>query len=153
MISQQLEQMKSGKMHTGTNGVDDTRTTIARLSEAKKSYEEAYEILARQPPPGVTARAVHWYHLRRMTPEFNPGGKDDWSLPGELSPETALAYFEKHEGFSSGLALCADDDFSADFILEQKILLRRQYRASQRLSPGELVRTFFVRHRTSVSQG
>ena len=82
-----------------------------------------------------------------MTPEFDPGGKDEWSLPGELSPMAALAYFEKHEGFSDGLELCEDDDFSADFTLEQRVLIRRQYGASQRLTSGELVRTFFVRRR------
>ena len=153
MLSQQIEALKSGELQTGgaeiAGGFDDTKATIDRFSEAKKSYEDAYELLTRQPPPGVPAREVHWYHLRRMTPQFDPTGKDDWSLPGELSPAAALAYFEKHEGFRGGLELCDDDDFSADFTLEQRLLVRRQYGASQRLSPGELVKTFFVRRRAT----
>ena len=151
MLSQQLDRLRSGRMHTGTNGVDDTEGSIAALSGAKKSYEEAYEILVRQPPPGTAAKEVHWYHLRRMTPQFEGGGKDDWSLPGELSPQTALSYFEKHEGFGGGLELCRDGDLSVDFILEQRTLTRRQHGASQRLSAGDLVRTFFVRHRHNVA--
>ena len=151
MLSQQLDLLRSGNMHTGTNGVDDTERSIAALSEAKKSYEEAYEILVRQPPPGAAAKEVHWYHLRRMTPQFEAGGKDDWSLPGELSPQAALFYFERHEGFGGGLELCRDGDLSADFILEQRTLLRRQHGASQRLSAGHLVRTFFARHRRNVA--
>jgi hypothetical protein len=151
MISRQLDLLRSGEMHTGRNGVDDTEGSIAALLEAKKSYEEAYEILVRQPPPGASARGVHWYHLRRMTPQFEAGRKDDWSVPGELSPQASLVHFEKHEGFEGGLEICGDGDFSADFILEQRTLTRRQHGASQRLTPGDLVRTFFVRHRRSVA--
>jgi transcriptional regulator with XRE-family HTH domain len=152
LLTQQLEMLKSGKMRTGrtevTGRVDTTKIEIARVAEAIKTYEEAYEILTRQPPPSGVGKEVRWYHLRRMTPEFEPAGKDDWSLPGELSPAAALAYFEKHDGFSSGLELCEDDDFSAEFTLEQRALVRRQHGLSQRLSPGELVRTYFVRRRT-----
>ncbi len=152
MLTQQLEWLESGKMHTGTTEVtgtvDDTKASIDRFSEARKSYEEAFELLTRQPAPGKSSKEVHWYHLRRVTPEFDPKGKDDWSLPGELSPAAALAYFEKHEAFSGGLELCDEDDFSADFTLEQRMLIRRQHGASQRLCAGELVRTFFARRRT-----
>jgi transcriptional regulator with XRE-family HTH domain len=147
LLSHQLEELKSGKMRTGINGVDDTQQSILRFEEAKRCYEDAFEILARRPPPGKEAKEVHWYHLRRMTPEFSPSGKDDWSLPSERSPQGALAYFEKHEGFSGGLELCADEDFSADFILEQRLLLQQQIGFAQRLTAGQLVRTFFVRHR------
>ena len=152
MLSQQLDLLRSGRMHTGTNGVDDTEGTIAALSEARKSYEEAYEILIRQPPPNSAAKEVHWYHLRCLTPHLEAGTKDDWSLPGELSSQAALAYFEKHEGFGGGLELCRDGDLSADFMLEQRTLLRRQHGASQRLTAGDLVRTFFVRHRNHISK-
>ncbi|MFI5014545.1 MAG: helix-turn-helix domain-containing protein [Hyphomicrobiales bacterium] len=155
MISKQLEPLKAGEMRFGVADIagrrDETEATIDRLTEAKKAYEEAYEMLTRQPPPGQAAKEVHWYHLRRMTPEFDRTVKDDWSLPGELSPSAALAYFEKHEGFSGGLELCDDDDFSAEFTLEQRALVRRQYGASQGLSAGELVKTFFVRRRRAAS--
>ena len=104
-------------------------------------------------PPNSAAKEVHWYHLRCLTPHFEAGTKDDWSLPGELSPQAALAYFEKHEGFGGGLELCRDGDLSADFMLEQRTLLRRQHGASQRLTAGDLVRTFFVRHRNHSPNG
>jgi transcriptional regulator with XRE-family HTH domain len=146
-LSLELELLRTGQMRSGTNGIDDTKATIDRTAEAKKSYEEAFEILVRRAVPGEAARQVHWYHLRRMTPKFDPREKDDWSLPGELSPEAALAYFERHEGFNGGLEFCEDGDFSADFTLEQREAIRRQYGASQRITPGELVRTFFVRNK------
>lgn len=152
-LSRQLELLLSGKMRTGTNGMDDTVTTIERTAEAKKSYEDAFEILVRRAVPGEAARQVHWYHLRRMTPKFEPNEKDDWSLPGELSPEAAIAYFEKHEGFGGGLELCAGKDFSADFTLEQREAIRKQYGASQRISPGDLIQTFFVRHNRRTLAG
>ena len=41
MLSRQLDLLTSGKMHTGTNGVDGTEASVAALSQAKKSYEEA----------------------------------------------------------------------------------------------------------------
>ena len=133
--------------------MDDTMTTIERTAEAKKSYEDAFEILVRRAVPGEAARQVHWYHLRRMTPKFEPNEKDDWSLPGELSPEAAIAYFEKHEGFGGGLELRAGEDFSADFTLEQREAIRKQYGASQRISPGDLIQTFFVRHKRRTLAG
>jgi hypothetical protein len=159
MILQQLEMLRSGKMRTsssqGNKMVDDTEDTIARLSEAKVSYEDALEILksvdgeleilTRQPPVGETAGKVHWYHLKRQTPKYEPSQKDDWSIPGELSCEAALAYFEKHEGFGGGLEICEDSDLSAEFILEKREVLRSQQGASQRLSAGRLVDSFSVR--------
>ena len=119
-LSRELELLRSGQMRSGTNGIDDTKATIDRTAEAKKSYEEAFEILVRRAVPGEAARQVHWYHLRRMTPKFDPGEKDDWSLPGELSPEAALAYFERHEGFNAGLEFCEDGDFSAISLLSKE---------------------------------
>ena len=150
LILQQLEMLQSGKMRSGTSQggmiVDDTPANIARLLEAKKSLEDALVILTRQPPVGSGAsNQVHWYHLKRQTPKFEPPENDDWSVPGELSCEAALAYFEKYEGFSGGLEICEDFDLSAEFILEKREILRSQHGASQRLSPGELVDTFFVR--------
>src|SRR5271166_3283728 len=44
-LSHELEQLMSGTMPSGTNGVDNTKATIDRVVEAKKSYEEAFEIL------------------------------------------------------------------------------------------------------------
>jgi hypothetical protein len=158
LISQQLEMLHSRKMRTsksqGNRMVDDTKDTIARLSKAKASYEDALrtltgtlEVLTRQPAVGDVSKQVHWYHLRRQTPKFDPPQKDDWSVPGELSCEAALAYFEKHEGFSDGLEICDDADRSAEFVLERRSVLRSQHGASQRLSPGELLKTFSVRRR------
>jgi hypothetical protein len=166
LILQQLEMLRSGKMRTGRSEgnkmVDDTEDTIARLSEAEASYENALEILksidgeleilTRQPPVGEAANKVHWYHLRRQTPKYDPPQKDDWSIPGELSCEAALAYFEKHEGFSDGLEICDDDDLAAEFVLEKREVLRRQHGASQRLSPGKLIELFFVRRRPQHSE-
>lgn len=157
LIEQQLEMLKSGKMRSGKSDgnkmIDDTDDTIARLSEAKASYEGALETLTsltRQPPIGGVSNQVHWYHLKRQTPKFSPPEKDDWSIPGELSPEAALAYFEKHEGFKEGLELCPDDDLSAEFLLEKRELFRTQHGHSQRLSPGRLVDSFSVRLRRSL---
>jgi len=90
---------------------------------------------------------VHWYDLRRLTPIFAPPQKDEWSVPCELNCQAALAYFEKHEGFSEGLELCDDDDLAAEFILQKREVLRSQHGASQRLSRGELIEEFFVRRR------
>jgi hypothetical protein len=151
LILQQLEELQSGTMRTGKSEgnkmIDDTAETIARLCEAKASYESALESLTRQPLVEGMSNQVHWYHLKRQTPKYDRSQKDDWSVPGEVSCEAALAYFEKHEGFSHGLELCEDGDLSAEFVLEKRELLRSQHGASQRLSAGELVELFFVRRR------
>lgn len=164
MIGHQLEMLRSGRMHTGTsNGhhmVDDTDSTIKHLEEADADYGGALkalmqvddqvgndlEALTRQPVASEPAREVHWYHLWRKTPKHEVGQKDDWSLPGEVSPEAALAYFEKHEGFSDGLTLCSDpDDPTAEFILEQREVLRTPRGNSVGLRAGRLVDSMSVR--------
>jgi hypothetical protein len=152
MILEQLEMLENGEMRSGNSEgnkmVDDTTANIARLKDAKASYDNALEILTRQPPiDGSASNQVHWYHLRRQTPKYDPPQKDDWSVPGEVSCEAALAYFEKHEGFSDGLEICDDADLSAEFVLEKREVLRSQHGASQRLSPGRMVGLFFVRRR------
>jgi hypothetical protein len=146
-------------MHTGKNEgsgmVDDSAETIARLSSAKEDYEGALksltgelEILTRQPVVGSSsANHVHWYQLERLTPKFEPPQKDQWSVPGELSCQAALAYFEKYEGFSDGLEICDDDDLAAEFILHKRELFRSQHGASQRLSPGQPIKSFIIRRR------
>lgn len=152
-ISQQLQFLESGKMRSGKKRgnkmIDSTADNIARLVEAKESLDGALEILTRQPVINSTGKQVHWYHLRRLTPKFNPPEKDDWSLPGELSYDAALSYFEKHEGFDEGLEMCDDDDLAAEFVLEKRELLRTQSPsgASQWLSAGQTVDTVFVRSR------
>ncbi|MGB7098915.1 MAG: hypothetical protein WBD95_09120 [Xanthobacteraceae bacterium] len=152
LISHQLQMLKSGKMRSsksrGNKMVDDTTDNIARLSEARESLDGALELLIRQPPINGTGKQVHWYHLRRLTPKFDPSQKDDWSLPGELSYDAALAYFEKHEGFSGGgLEICDDDDLAAEFVLEKRELLRSQSPsgASQWLRAGQLVASILIR--------
>ena len=101
---------------------------------------------ARQPPSGGgPSNQVHWYTLKRMTPRYKPDEKDDWSLPGETSPEAAIAYFVKDAKFPHRLQLCSNDDLSAEFLLEKRNGSRTQSGASQRLQPGELVETLFVK--------
>jgi hypothetical protein len=90
---------------------------------------------------------VHWYHLKRLNPLYEPPQKDEWSIPGELSCEAALAYFEKHEGFADGLEIC--DELDAEFVLEKRLLLRTQSPsgASQWLRAGNVVDSFPVRRK------
>ncbi|WP_342725450.1 hypothetical protein AAFG07_42480 [Bradyrhizobium sp. B097] len=164
MISQQLDMLRAGKMYTGaSNGhhmVDDTANTIKQLEAADADYEGALktlmqvedklgtelEMLTRQPVTNEPAREVHWYHLWRKTPKHEVGLKDDWSLPGEVSPDAALAYFEKHEGFTDGLSLCADpEDPSADFVLEKREVLRTPRGNSVGLRAGRLIDSLSVR--------
>ncbi|MDR3720236.1 MAG: hypothetical protein P4L00_01440 [Candidatus Acidoferrales bacterium] len=154
-IRVQLEMLESGAMRSGAmtmswGGVQSEDTTakdIVRLKEAEASLESALAILTRQPPiDGSPSAQVHWYNLRRLTYEHKPGQRDEWSLPGETSPERALAYFEKDGRFGHRLAICDDADRSAEFLLEQREVLRTQFGASQRLRAGDLVKTFAVRH-------
>jgi len=154
-ISQQLDLLESGKMRSGRKRgnkmIDNTVENIARLSEEKASLDGALEILTRQPAVNSRGKEVHWYHLRRLTPKFTPPEKDDWSLPGELSYDAALAYFEKQEGFNEGLEICDNNDLSAEFVLEKRELLRTQSPsgASQWLRPGQTIDSIFVRSKRS----
>jgi hypothetical protein len=95
----------------------------------------------------VALNKVHWYALGRMTPTPDPSEEDDWSMPGELSPEAALAYFAKNTGFNCHLELCEGEDCGAEFILERREVLRTlsPSGAAQWLQPGELVDCLFVR--------
>jgi len=150
LIDQQLEMLRSGKMRSGKSErgrmVDDSAANIDRLVEQKKNLQEAMLLLMRQPPvDGGASTQVHWYQLKRQTPKFDSSHRDSWSMPGELSPEAALFYFVKHEHVSAGLEICAEDDLSAEFVLEKRELLRSQHGASQRLSPGRLIEIFSVR--------
>jgi hypothetical protein len=150
-IAQQLERLRSGEMRPSTMSwgnkiTEDTASTIARLSDAMTSLDDALTIITRQPPhDGRAAKRVHWYTLKRQVPKFDPSQKDEWSVPGETSCEAALAYFEKYEGFSDGLEMCGDVDLTAEFLLEKREVLRSQSGASQLLRPGELVDSFCVR--------
>lgn len=158
LIDTQLEMLRSGKMRSGETTldgrVDQTPADIARLAASRKSLIEALEILTRQPADDGSDR-VHWYTLKRSTPLFDLS-KDEWTIPGELSPEAALAYFAKHEDFSDGLEICDDNGPLTEFILEKREVLRRHVGASQRLSAGRLVDTYPIRRRPklpSVSDG
>jgi hypothetical protein len=172
MIAQQLEWLRSGKMRTGGhNGhqrFDDTEENIVRLVVADAEYDAALKILMRvderlgndldaltlQPTASDRAQEVHWYHLWRQTPKHLAGQKDDWSIPGEVSPEAALVHFEKHEdGFEDGLCLCPDpDDLSVEFILEQREVLRSPRGNSVGLRAGRLVDSFAVRRGRVLSR-
>ncbi|MGY3591739.1 hypothetical protein ACVIGB_008680 [Bradyrhizobium sp. USDA 4341] len=105
LIDRQLEMLRSGKRRSGqttpAGRIDETAADIERLTAARKSLEEALEILTRVPVNDGSDR-VHWYSLQRATPLFDPAQKDEWSVPGEVRPEAALAYFTKHEGFEEG---------------------------------------------------
>jgi hypothetical protein len=117
------------------------------LTASRESLVEALEILTRQPADDGSDR-VRWYTLQRATPLFAPEQKDEWSIPGELSPEAALAYFTKHEGFDEGLEIADDDGPLTEFVLEKREVLRRHVGASQRLSAGRLIDTYSVRRRS-----
>jgi hypothetical protein len=152
MIARQLEMLRSGKMRSGRSDgrkmVDDNASTIRNLENADNEYKAALEILLRQSPDNSPAREVHWYHLWRRTPLHSPPQKDDWSIPGEVSPEAALAYFEKHEGFSGGLILCSDlNDLAADFTLEKREVIRTPRGNSVGLRAGRTLETFAVRRK------
>jgi hypothetical protein len=151
-ISRQLERMHAGGMTVGTmrfGGIreDNTAERIAQLEDARNSLEQALAILTRQPPgDGSPATRVHWYDLRRISPRHRPGEKDSWSLPGETSPEAALAYFVRDAGFPSPLEICSGDDLAAEFVLEKRTVLRTKSGASQHLRAGDdVVETFFVK--------
>ena len=148
LIDTQLEMMRCGKMRSGSTTtagrMDTTAADIERLTASRQNLVEAMEILTRQPASDNSSR-VHWYALKRSTPLFDPLQKDEWTMPGELSPEAALAYFAKHEGFTEGLDICEDDGPLTEFILEKREVLRRQVGASQRLSAGNLIDTYPIR--------
>lgn len=150
MIDQQLEMLRSGKMHVGettsAGRIDHSAAEIERLEAARQSYIEALEILTRQPADDGSPR-VHWYTLKRATPLFDLKLKDEWTVPGELSPEAALAYFEKHEGFDEGFEIVDEDGPLTEFFLVKHDLIRRQVGASQRLSAGRAVESYSVRRR------
>jgi hypothetical protein len=151
LIDKQLEMMRSGKMRTGettlAGRVDQTALDIERLTDHRKSLVEALEILTRQPADDGSNR-VHWYTLKRSTPLLEVSQRDEWTVPGELSPEAALAYFVKREDFSNGLEIADEDGPLTEFILEKREVLRRQTGASQRLSAGKLLNTYFVKRRS-----
>jgi transcriptional regulator with XRE-family HTH domain len=151
LIDTQLEMMRSGKMRTGettlAGRVDQTAADIERLTDHRKSLVEALEILTRQPANDGSNR-VHWYTLKRSTPLLEVSQRDEWTVPGELSPEAALAYFVKHEDFSDGLEIADEGGPLTEFILEKREVLRRQVGASQRLSAGKLIDTYFVKRRS-----
>ncbi|MDA9463072.1 helix-turn-helix domain-containing protein [Bradyrhizobium sp. CCBAU 53415] len=150
LIDQQLEMLRSEKMKRGettpAGRIDQTAADIERLTVSRKSLVEALEILTRQPADDGSDR-VHWYTLQRATPLFDPSQKDEWTVPCELSPEAALAYFAKHEGFGEGLEIADNDGSLTEFVLEKREVLRRRVGASQRLSAGKVVDTYLVQRR------
>jgi len=151
-ILQQLALLETGKINNQMSWdgkmVDTTEDNISRLIAAKSSLEDALTILTRHAlSDAPVSNKVHWYALTRMTPTSIPSEEDDWSMPGELSCEAALAYFEKSTGFNCHLELCESDDFDAEFTLEKREVLRTPSPsgAARWLRPGELVDCFYVR--------
>jgi hypothetical protein len=80
-----------------------------------------------------------------VDPVIRPITEDEWTIPGELTSEAALAYFAKNERFSGGLEICDDDGRLTGFTLDIREVLRRQVGASQRLSAGKLIESYAVR--------
>jgi hypothetical protein len=75
---------------------------------------------------------VHFYRLMRATRKFDPAEKDEWSLPGALSPDEALKLFEGELGF--GLKRIDADAHLGEFVLEQRERYARPISAS--MSPS-----------------
>ena len=85
---------------------------------------------------------MHFYSLKRATPKFSPGEKDEWSIPGALGLDEALRYFEKDLGF--GLRRIDDDDLVGEFVLEQRERIVRPIGASISIRPGKALTTSWV---------
>ena len=126
-------------------GEDANRTAVLNIL---RSVDDGLETLIRLPSANEAAREAHWYHLWRQPPKHTPPEKDDWSVAGELSPEGALTYFEKHEGFSGGLLLCNDFELAAEFILEKRELLRTPRGHSLGFRAGKSLQKFHVKRRS-----
>jgi hypothetical protein len=137
MIARLLEMLRSGK-----------DADYSAALNILRSVDDGLEALTRQPQANEAAREVHWYHLWRQPPKYTPSEKDDWSVPGEISPEAALLYFEEHEGFSGGLLFCDDFDLAAEFILEKRELLRTPRGNSLALRAGKSLKKFHVKRRS-----
>jgi transcriptional regulator with XRE-family HTH domain len=149
MITRQLEMLRSGMFKIGSQTTadrfDESPEEVTRLEMQRAELKGALTLLLRQPETNAGASdQVHWYQLSRRTPKHQPPESDDWSLPGELSPEAALFYFSKHERVAPALELCSDDEPS-EFALYQRELHRIAHGVSVRLSPGKTIRSFSVR--------
>jgi transcriptional regulator with XRE-family HTH domain len=149
MIARQLELLRAGKFKIGSQTtagrIDESPEEVTRLEMQRAELEGALTLLLRQPDTDAgPSDQVHWYQLSRRTPKHQPLESDDWTLPGELSPEAALFYFSKHERVAPALELCNDDEPS-EFILYQRELHRVSYGASVRLTPGRTIRSHSVR--------
>jgi hypothetical protein len=149
-IERQLDLLQSGKMRShGVNWlppgeIDTTDANIAQLMKHKNMFDEALKILTRQ-PPGDGGGLVYWYHLIRMSPKNAPPEEDEWTVPGEPSPQSALETIRKIYGLDHGLELCEEGDIRAEYLLQQRHALRTQHGASYRIREGELVKEFYVR--------
>ncbi|MFZ0372655.1 MAG: hypothetical protein WBC94_05150 [Xanthobacteraceae bacterium] len=86
---------------------------------------------------------VHFYSLKRATPKFSSGKRDEWSIPGALGAEEALKHFERELGF--GLRQIHDDDAVGEFVLEQRERILRTVGASVSIQPGNILATSWVR--------
>jgi hypothetical protein len=137
MIARLLEMLRSGE-----------DAECAAALNILRSVDDGLETLTRQPQANEAAREVHWYHLWRQPPRHTPPEKDEWYVPGEISPEAALIYFEMHEGLSDGLLFCDDFDLAAEFILEKRELLRTPRGNSSGLRAGKSLMKFHVKRRS-----
>jgi hypothetical protein len=89
---------------------------------------------------------AHFYSLKRATPNFKSGERDEWSIPGALSPDEALRHFEKDIGF--GLSRIVDDESVGEFVLEQRERITTQRGAALSIQPGKIIATAWIERAT-----
>jgi transcriptional regulator with XRE-family HTH domain len=147
-IKRSLEMLESGESQLPSWGPTynpETAGHIERSKAAITGLEQALATLTRQAPAEQNpVNNVHWFELRRLTPKFDPNGKDSWSLPGETSVAAALAYFKKAAKFSHELTVC-ENDLAAEFALDEFHSFRIQVGASWRVRRGDFIETHFVK--------
>jgi hypothetical protein len=93
---------------------------------------------------------VYFYSLKRATPKFTSGEKDEWSIPGALSPDEALRHFEKDLGFS--LKRIDDDGLVGEFVLEQRERIVQPMGASTSIRPGVVLATSWIERGQSTTR-
>ena len=84
---------------------------------------------------------IHWYELKRSSPSFAPGDKDDWAIPEAHSFDEALSYFEKE--LNCRLMQCEEDE-AGDFVLQKWTRHVDELPEKQSVNRGELVADFWI---------
>ena len=137
-LTERLDTLEGGERLCGgfvcSNAANDiSDTEIARVMVVKTLTEIALANLTKQPVPDTDEPPqAHWYSLRRAE-----GGDAEWTNPAELTPEAALARFERYDGVGDGLTLCEGSTMPMEFILEKRKLLPSN-------KPGRIVESYAV---------